>query len=183
MEKIVSAARTRGEAAIGEAEAKKAAEIASGMSALDAEFSARLASEKKRISESDGQEISAYRLAEMNRVRVLKRSLLDGVYAAAWEKALAPAAFRSWAEKRMKANCRAGDLIIVAAGQHGLFSGELADLVKRSGVTLSPEKGAFRAGFILERGDLRINCTLDQEMNAAIRDKEIEISGILFRKS
>ncbi len=181
--KIVSAAQIRGQAMLKEAEAKKDAELSAGLSRLDAGFDSRLTSEKKRIAETDGQEISAFRLTERNKVRVQKRRLLDEVYEAAWKKALELAFFHKWVEKQIEANCRKGDVLIVAAEQAALFSGELSDLLKRHGVTLSPDKGAFRAGFIVERGDVRLNCTLDQEMNTVIREKEIEISRILFGQS
>lgn len=183
IEKIVQASKTRGEAVLKEAEAKKNAELAAGLSRLDSEFEARLTAEKKRVLETEGQEISAFRLSERNRIRIRKRKLLDDVYEAAWKKALEPAAFRRWTEKRIEASCRKGDTLIVAAEQTTLFSGEYSALLKRHGVSISPEKGAFRAGFIVERGDIRLNCTLDQEMKAAIRENEIEISRILFRQA
>ena len=183
MEKIVSAARARGEAILKEAEAKRSAEMSAGLARLDAEFNSRLAAEKKRVLETDGQEVSAFRLAERNKIRVQTRKLLDGIYEAAWKKALEPAVYRRWIEKQIEANCRKSDVLIVPAGQAALFDVELSDLLKRHGVTVSQEKGTFRAGFIVERGDIRLNCTLDQEMNAVIREKEIEISRILFQKA
>jgi hypothetical protein len=181
IEKIVQAAKARGEAVFKEAEMKRNDELAAGLSKLKTEVEARRAVEKKRAAEMERQELSAFRLVERNKIHVQKRRLLDGVYAAAWQKALQPSIFRAWVEKQLRANCRKGDVITVAADQVSLFSGALSDLIKGFGVTLSPEKGAFRAGFVVDRGDVRLNCTLDQEMSAAIREKEIEISRILFR--
>jgi vacuolar-type H+-ATPase subunit E/Vma4 len=183
MEKIVSAARARGEAMLKEAEAKRSAEMSAGLARLDAEFNSRLAAEKKHVLETDGQEVSAFRLAERNKIRIQTRKLLDGMYEAAWKEALEPARYRRWLEKRIETNCRKGDALVVSAAQVPLFEGDLSDLLKRHGVTVSQEKGSFRAGFIVERGDIRLNCTLDQEMNAIIREKEIEISRILFQKA
>jgi vacuolar-type H+-ATPase subunit E/Vma4 len=180
MEKIVSTARLRGDEALKEAEAGRKAALAEGLARLDAESADRLAMEKKRILEADAQEISALRLAERNRLRIRKRALLDSVAEAAWKKALEPVVFKRWLEKKIAAVCAKGDSLITSAAQAESFSGAFAEILKRQGVTLSAEKGSFKAGFIVERGSVRINCTLDQELKAAVREKETELSRVLF---
>ena len=183
IEKIIATARARAEESLRESEARRDAVVAEGLARLDAELQERLAQERKRILDAGSREISSFRLAERNRLRVRKRALLEGVYEAAWEKSLAPDAFKRWAEKKIAAVCRKGDSLIVAAAQARAFSAELSDVLARHGVVLSKETGSFRAGFIVERGSVRLNCTLDKEMEAAIRDKEIEISRVLFGKA
>ncbi len=178
--KILETAKERGERLLQGTEAKRNAELEKGLAALKAEFEARRQNVRKRDAEALDQELSAFRLVERNAIKLLKRRLLDGVYEAAWGKALEPSAYRRWLEKRMEEYCRAGDVLIVPAGQTALFSSDFADLLSRHKVTVSKEKGRFRAGFIVIREGLRFNCSLDEEMKTAARECEAEISKLVF---
>ncbi len=178
--KIIETAKERGEKLLQGAEAKRDAELQKGIAALRAEYDVKSRNMRKRDAEAFDQELSAFRLVERNATKLLKRRLLDGAYETAWEKALEPSAYRRWLEKRMGEYCQAGDVLIVSAAQAVLFSGDFKDIVSRLKVTVSKEKGRFRAGFIVIRETLRFNCTLDEEMKAAERECEAEISRLLF---
>ncbi len=178
--KIIETAKERGGKLLKEAEAKRDAELEKGLAALRAEYDAKRQNMRKRDAEALDQELSAFRLVERNVIKLLKRRLLDGVYEAAWGKALEPSTYRRWLEKRMGEYCQTGDVLIVPAGQAALFSGDFKDLASRLKVTVSKEKGKFRAGFIVIRGALRFNCTLDEEMKAAARECEAEMSRVVF---
>jgi hypothetical protein len=119
-------------------------------------------------------------LVERNRTLALKRALLDGVLDDVWKRLLEPSTYRMWIEAQMDAHCSRGDSLIISAGQEGLFSRELSGLLKEHGVTLSERKGSFRAGFIILRGTMKLNCTLDEAVKNAAREGEVEISRILF---
>jgi vacuolar-type H+-ATPase subunit E/Vma4 len=178
--KILQTAKDRGEKLLREAEAKRDAELEKGLASLKKEFEARRQAARKHDAEAMDQELSAFRLVERNSVKLLKRRLLDGVYDAAWSKTMEQEAYRGWIESRMKEFCRPGDALVAPAGQSAMFGGDFKDLLSRYKITLSEEKGSFRAGFIVVRGDLRFNCTLDEEMKAAVRESEAEIARFLF---
>jgi vacuolar-type H+-ATPase subunit E/Vma4 len=178
--KILQTAKERGESLLKEAEARRDAEIEKGLEVLKSEFDGRRQGARKRDAEALDQELSAFRLVERNSVKLLKRKLLDGVYEDAWGRALEPTAYRRWIEARMKEYCIAGDVLVAPAGQAELFADDFKDMLSRYKVSLSDEKGTFRAGFIVIRGNLRFNCTLDEEMKVAVRGCEAEISRHLF---
>lgn len=50
-------------------------------------------------------------------------------------------------------------------------------------ITLSQDKGDFSGGFILKRGRIETNCTLDMLVKSAKRDLEQEVAGVLFTES
>jgi V/A-type H+-transporting ATPase subunit E len=50
-------------------------------------------------------------------------------------------------------------------------------------ITMSNDKGDFDGGFILKRGRIEINCTLDMLVKSAKRELEQEVAGVLFTES
>jgi vacuolar-type H+-ATPase subunit E/Vma4 len=180
VEKILETARERGRKILAEAEAKRKVELASGTAKLAAEFEARRRVVRKHASEAEEQELSAFRLEERNKTLKLKRRLLDGVYEAAWKKILQPDVYRRWVESQMALFCRPGDSLVVSQEQSSLFKNDFSALLKKHDVSLSTEQGRFRAGFIVERGKVRLNCTLDEAMKSAAQECEIEVSRLLF---
>ena len=73
-----------------------------------------------------------------------------------------------------------GDVVVVAARERERFQGSFGALLKEHAVTLAEEAGRFRAGFVIDRGVTRLNCTLDEEFRALAADAEIDISAALF---
>jgi vacuolar-type H+-ATPase subunit E/Vma4 len=180
--RILDAARRSGEEALAAERARQAGALRQGAALIEEEVAARRAAAEKRLREAHQQEISAFRLAEANRVRSERRTSLDGVVAGAWQKALAPATYRAWVGRLLSEHGRPGDEIVVASGQRALFEGELAPLLARHGVKLADERGAFQAGFVIVRpGSVtRLNCTLDKAFAEAVRSTEIEVARTLF---
>ena len=80
----------------------------------------------------------------------------------------------------MTAHAQPGDRIVVAARERDRFSSSFKELLEAHGVQLSDEAGRFRAGFVIDRGTTRLNCSLDEEFRALAADAEIEISVALF---
>jgi vacuolar-type H+-ATPase subunit E/Vma4 len=180
VQKILDTATDRGKRILEEARLKRDAAFKQGLSRLSAELDTRGAAARKHEAEAESQELSAFRLFERNVTLKLKRGLLDGIREEAWRKLLEPKTYRRWIEAQMEANCRPGDSLIVSSDQMGLFVNELSELLGTHKVSVSGRKGRFRAGFIIERGTLRLNCTLDEAVKNALRESEVEISRMLF---
>ena len=68
----------------------------------------------------------------------------------------------------------------LAARERDRSSSSFKELLEAHGVQLSDEAGRFRAGFVIDRGTTRLNCSLDEEFRALAADAEIEISVALF---
>ena len=105
------------------------------------------------------------------------------MYEEAWRQVTEEAAYRGWLQRQLSAHAQNGDVIVVAARERERFAGSFAALLAEHGVTLSGEAGRFRAGFVIDRGATRLNCTLDEEFRALAADAEIEISAALFADS
>ena len=126
--------------------------------------------------------MSAFRLAEANRVRTERRRSLDGVIAGALRKARRAARLPGVARAAARRALPEGDEIVVAAAERALFEKELAPLLAKHGVKLSAETAAFQAGFVVVRPGpaSRLNCTLDKAFAEAVRSTEVEVGRTLF---
>jgi hypothetical protein len=180
--KILEAARTKAAAAYAEAAAREEKALEASLARVAAEERDKKVAAEKRLRESFQQDLSAFRLVETNRIHALRRKLLDGVCAQAWDAAAAPARYRAWLERQLREHCREGDVLVVPARQKELFRTELKPVLARLKVTVSDEPGSFRAGFVAVRGTTRLNCSLDEAFRAAVRDSEIEAAKAVFEK-
>jgi vacuolar-type H+-ATPase subunit E/Vma4 len=180
--KILDAARQKAQAAYDEASRAQEKALQASLALQKAEMDEKRASARKRLQESFQQELSAFRLVETNRIHALKRKLLDGVFAQAWESAAAGDRYRAYLEKQLRDNCREGDVIVAPASQKQVFQSDLKQVLAQLKVRLSDEAGRFRAGFVAVRGNVRLNCTLDENFKAAVRDTEIEVARSVFEK-
>ncbi len=178
--KILDAARQKAEAAYAEAAATEAKAVEASLARLAAEEGEKRAGAEKRLRESFQQDLSAFRLVETNRIHSLRRRLLDGVFARAWEAAADSGPYRAWVERQMQEHCREGDVLVVPARQKDFFRTELKPVLARLKVTVSEEPGSFRAGFVAVRGAARLNCSLDEAFRTAVRDSEIEVARVVF---
>ena len=180
--RILEAARTAGEAALAAERARQAEALQEGTGRIDAEISARRMAAEKRLREAHQQAISAFRLAEANRVRTERRKSFDGIVAAAWRKGLELPVYRAWIERLLAEHARPGDQIVAAAAQRVLFEKDFAPLLAKHGVRLADERGAFQAGFVVVRpgSGMRLNCTLDKSFAEAVRAAEAEVGRTLF---
>lgn len=178
--KILDSAREKAQAAFDEASRKEQQSLAAALAGLEAEMAEKLGAARKRLQEAHQQAVSAFRLVETNRIRALRRKLLDGVYAAAWEQAARPETCRAYLEQQIRANCLEGDSLVVPGAQRATFQSELKGLLASMKLSLADESGGFRAGFIAVRGAARLNCSLDERFKAAVRDTEIEVAKSVF---
>lgn len=178
--KILDSAREKAQAAFDEASRKEEQALAAAMGKLRAEMGEKAAAAKKRLQEAHQQAVSAFRLVETNRIHSLRRKLLDGVYAAAWEQATKPEPYRAYLERQIRASCKEGDSLVVPAAHRGMFQAELKGLLASMKLSLADEAGSFRAGFIAVRGAARLNCSLDETFKAAVRDTEIAVAKSVF---
>ena len=180
--KILDAARQKAEAAYAEAAAREQKAVEASLARLAAEEQEKRSAAEKRVRESFQQELSAFRLVETNRIHSLRRKLLDGVFAQAWDAAMAPEHYRAWIERQMKQYCREGDALVVPARQKDFFRTDLKAALAGLKLTVADEAGSFKAGFVAVRGATRLNCTLDEAFRAAVRDSEIEVARTVFEK-
>ncbi len=180
--RILEAARRAGAATLAAESARQAEAVQQGTVRIDAEISARRMAAEKRLREAHQQAISAFRLAEANRVRMERRKSLDGVVATAWRNGLEPGIYRAWIGRLMAEHCRKGDEIVVSAAQRALFEKDFAPMLAKHGVRLSDERGTFQAGFVAVRpgSGLRLNCTLDKAFAEAVRETEVQVGRTLF---
>ena len=180
--RILEAATRAGEETLAVERGRQAEALRQGTALIDAKTAARRSAAEKRLRESFQQSISAFRLAEANRVRTERRRSLDTVIAGALRKAREPTVYRAWLERSLVEHCRKGDEIVVAAADRALFEKELAPLLAKHGLRLSGEPAAFQAGFVAVHpgSGIRLNCTLDKAFAEAVRSTEVEVGRTLF---
>ncbi len=179
--KIISSAKEKGEKVLAEAKEKYDSLLAEKMRKLESEINEQLELEKKHIDEKIQQQLSSLRLAEKNKTQRLKRELLEQIYTKAWEK-LINNNYREYLEKQLKEYASPGDEIIVSVKEYDKFNTDFKDLLSKYKVKLSPEKGKFKAGFIIPKGSIRYNCTLDEGFKSTIDEIEIEAAKMLFQE-
>ena len=180
IEKILSKAREKGEEDFKIAQQKYKELLKQKESKLKAEYTEKLKSEKKRIAEKHQQKISALRLKEKNKLQALKRSLLNKVYDEAWALAVSDKYYSNYLEKELKNNAEKEDFIIISAREQTFFEKKYKDLLTKYNVKIAKEMGKFRAGFIIPRGSVRLNCTLDEAFKAIIEKNEIDFAKTLL---
>ena len=178
--KILDSAREKAQAALDEESRKQDQVERAALAALEAAMAEKRGTARKRLQEAHQQALSAFRLVETNRIHALRRKLLDGVYAGAWEAATRPEAYRGYLERQIREICREGDALVVPARHRALFQSELKELLASKKISLAEEQGSFRAGFIAVRGSARLNCSLDESFKAAVRDTEIAAAKSVF---
>jgi vacuolar-type H+-ATPase subunit E/Vma4 len=180
--RILEAATRAGEESLEAERGRQAEALRVGTARIDEEIAARRAAAEKKLRESFQQSVSAFRLAEANRVRSERRTLLDDVVAFALRKARERGAYRAWIEGLLAEHCRKGDEIVVVPAERTLFETELAPLLAKRGVRLSSEPATFRGGFVAVHpgSGTRLNCTLDKAFAEAVRSTEVEVGRTLF---
>lgn len=180
VDQILGAARGAGEQLLNEAQERYDAEMSKGAAELEREVEELRRRGRRQMEEEVQQELSTVRLEQRRKLHTRKRRLLDEVYDAAWQRVTEDAGYRAWVERQLSAHARGGDRLVVAARERDRFAGSFRDLLDAYGVRLADEVGRFRAGFIIERGSTRLNCSLDEEFRALQAEAEIDISAALF---
>ena len=110
----------------------------------------------------------------------LRRKLIDELYSDAWERLSSGDAYHSYLSIQLREHAESGDELIVSQRESEQFASEFNGLLEEYGVTLAEEQGRFRSGFVIARGDVRLNCTLDQFFGQLQEETEIEVAQFLF---
>ena len=180
VDQILAAARSAGEQLLSEAQERYGADLRKGTAELEREAEEQRRRGRRQAEETIQQELSTVRLEQRRKLHTRKRRLLDEVYETAWQQVTEDAGYRSWLERQLGAHARRGDRIVVAARERDRFASSFKELLAAHGVQLAEEVGRFRAGFVIDRGITRLNCSLDEEFRALAAEAEIEISAALF---
>ena len=180
VDQILDAARSAGEEMLAAAQQRYDADLQAGHTAQERDLDEQRRRGRRQAEEAAQQELSTARLEQRRKLANEKRRLLDRVYEDAWQQVTEEAAYRAWLQKQLRTHAHKGDVLVVAARERERFQRSFGVLLKEHGVTLSKEAGRFRAGFVIDRGVTRLNCTLDEEFRALSADAEIEISAALF---
>ena len=180
VDQILDAARSAGEEMVATAQQRYDTDLQAGRAALARDVEELRRRGRRQAEEASQQELSTARLEQRRRLANEKRRLLDQVYEQAWQRVTEEAAYRAWLRRQLSAHARRGDVVVVAARERERFQGSFGALLEEHGVALSEEAGRFRAGFVIDRGATRLNCTLDEEFGALAAEAEIDISAALF---
>lgn len=180
VDQILESARSAGERLLQEAQEEKDRRLSEGTQAIEREASSAHTHGTRVADQEAQQQLSNARLEQHRKYLSTKRRLIDQVYKAAWEQLTEANRYRGWLDVQLRAHAQRGDTLIVSSLETERFQGELRDLLDNHGVTLSQQTGHFRAGFVIDRGDTRLNCSLDEAFAAEVAASEIEISGVLF---
>jgi vacuolar-type H+-ATPase subunit E/Vma4 len=178
--KIVDAAKEEGEKILREAKEKRDDKLAQGKQELSQELERRRNLSRKHIEERVQQDLSSLRLVERNKTLARKRELLEAVRDSLWESALKKDRYLEFVRRQLQEYAQSGDTIIVPVRQQELFKTELADELNRLGVSIADETGRFRGGFVIPRGPIRLNCTLDERLVELFVEYEAEAAKLLF---
>jgi vacuolar-type H+-ATPase subunit E/Vma4 len=180
VDRIVAEARARGEELLSEAQEKHDTELGEKLARLQQDVALSRQRDRRRAEEAVQQQLSAKRLEERKKLLGLKRQLLDQAYQQAWDQLTSGDRYKAYLDRQLQQNAQKGDQLVVSGMEADRFQGELKPLMDKHGVTLSAERGHFRGGFIVVRGETRLNCTLDQRFHDLHEDSEIEAAKRLF---
>ena len=180
VERIVAEARAKGEELLMQAQAQHDQDYGGKLARLEQDVVARRQRDRRRTEEAVQQQLSSRRLEERKKLLGLKRKLLDQAFEQAWEQRTTGAAYTAYLDKLLTATAQKGDQVIVSGLEFERFQGELKSVLDKHGVSLAPERGHFRAGFVVVSGDTRTNCSLDQEFRTLHEDTEIDAAHLMF---
>ena len=128
------------------------------------------------------QRLSGARLEQSKQLVSLRRRLIDDLYQDVWDRAVSGDIYRTYLGEQLREHAQSGDQLIVSQREADRFNSELRDLLDEYDVALAEEQGKFRAGFVIARGEVRLNCTLDQLFRQLQEETEIEVAQLLFEK-
>jgi len=185
--KILSDARAQAETIKKQAEEREAAETAKLNEELARFEEATKAMAQKAGEDERSQRLAVARMEASKEYATTKASLLDEVFAQARQKLekLPDAEYRELMGKLMAAAVETGEETVLAGKNDPRIDAKLvadvnARLQGKGKLTLSDRKHNFGAGFLLQRGKVRSNISLDVLVGQARKDLEIEVAKDLF---
>ncbi|NLH42592.1 MAG: hypothetical protein GX448_12210 [Planctomycetes bacterium] len=185
--KILSDARAQADAIKKQAEEREAAETAKLNEELARFEEATKAMAEKAGADERSQRLAVARMEAAKEYAATKASLLDEVFVQARRKleTLPDAEYRELMGKLMAAAVETGEETVLAGKNDARIDAKLvADVNAKLGgkgkLTLSDRKHGFGAGFLLQRGKVRSNVSLEVLVGQARKDLEIEVAKDLF---
>jgi len=185
--KILSDARAQADAIKKQAEEREAAETAKLNEELARFEEATKAMAEKAGADERSQRLAVARMEAAKEYAATKASLLDEVFVQARQKLekLPDAEYRELMGKLMAAAVETGEETVLAGKNDARIDAKLvADVNAKLGgkgkLTLSDRKHGFGAGFLLHRGKVRSNVSLEVLAGQARKDLEIEVAKDLF---
>lgn len=185
--KILSDARAQADAIKKQAEEREAAETAKLNEELARFEEATKAMAEKAGADERSQRLAVARMEAAKEYAATKASLLDEVFVQARRKleTLPDAEYRELMGKLMAAAVETGEETVLAGKNDARIDAKLvADVNAKLGgkgkLTLSDRKHGFGAGFLLHRGKVRSNVSLEVLVGQARKDLEIEVAKDLF---
>jgi len=185
--KILSDARAQADAIKKQAEEREAAETAKLNEELARFEEATKAMAEKAGADERSQRLAVARMEAAKEYAATKASLLDEVFVQARQKLekLPDAEYRELMGKLMAAAVETGEETVLAGKNDARIDAKLvADVNAKLGgkgkLTLSDRKHGFGAGFLLQRGKVRSNVSLEVLVGQARKDLEIEVAKDLF---
>ena len=191
VDKILSEARQQAEATIRQAQEREAAEQAR-LDGQMAQFEQESQTLAARAAEAEKfQRLAVARLEMAKEYLATKTAVLDEVFAQARQKiaTLPENEYRDLMGRLMAEAVEQGDEEVVPGKGDDRVDQKLVDSVNaglkadgKGNLTLSSEKAGIDGGFLLKRGKIRTNVSVDVLLERARTDLEMELAEDLFAK-
>ncbi|MCD4831363.1 MAG: V-type ATP synthase subunit E [Anaerohalosphaeraceae bacterium] len=187
VEKILASAEAEAGKIKAEADSK-AAELSSQTDSELADFDKETALLKtKAFEEAKSRILAAARMAQAKNVLQIKKGILDEIFANAANmiKNMNDSDYPTLMGKLLKACIETGDEKVIIGRDDNRLGDDFikyvnAELGNKGKLTLADEKANIDAGFVLLRGSVRVNASLEVLIAQAREKLEIELAGELF---
>ena len=185
--KILSDAKAQADAILKQAQEREAAETGKLNDELARFEQQTQALVEKAAADERSQRLAVARMEASKEYATAKALLLDEVFVQARQKMekLPDAEYRELMARLMAAAVETGEEKVVPGKNDARIDAKLvadvnARLQGKGKLTLSDEKHNFGAGFLLQRGKVRSNVSVDVLVGQARKDLEIEVAKDLF---
>jgi V/A-type H+-transporting ATPase subunit E len=189
IEKILSDARVEAQKINQQAQEKQGAEQAKLDEQLDEYNKQTQALAKKSAGDEKLHILAAARMDIAKQLLAEKRKILDEVFEQAQNrlKKLPDAEFRKLMTKLMLDAVEAGDEEVIVDKNEARIDDKFISQInqqlgpeKKGKLKLSSERENLGAGFILKRGKIKVNASIEVLLNQARKELEIELAKELF---
>jgi V/A-type H+-transporting ATPase subunit E len=190
VEKILADAKAEAEKIKKQAEANEAAEQAKLAEQLDEYKKQTEILAKKAGEDEESHILAAARMDIAKQLLAEKRKILDEVFEQARQQLqnLPEQEYRTLCTKLMLETVETGDEEIIVDKNEKHINQDLIDQVNRQlsskgkgELNLSDQKQDIGAGFILKRGQIKTNVSLDVLLDQARKELEIDLAKELFK--
>ena len=179
-EKILNSAKEKGEKSLDDARERRDRILEDRTRSLRSEIDTKRENDKKHLVEEIQQKISTLRMDEKSKTHNLKRKKVDITYQRVWEKIQDKVVKKQLIEKDLSAYAIKNDTIIVPSSDADFFTEVFKNQIEAKNLKISKEKTKFVLGFVIPRGNIRLNCSLDEKFKQIKAETEIDVAKILF---